>query len=110
MARAEDPTARAQRLIPLATVGALAFATALAFGRVFEGRGPTLRLIVIALMAVALGWGGGPRGPPRRLSVTAFMAVAIGWAPGRRGLLVATLASSVGLALALTWLVFPQTS
>ena len=87
MARAEDPTARAQRLIPLATVGALAFATALAFGRVFEGRGPTLRLIAAGLMAVT-----------------------IGWATSRRGLLLATLASAAGLALALTWLVFPQTA
>ncbi len=87
MARTEDPTARAQRLIPLATVGALAFATALAFGRVFAGRAPTLRLIVAALMAVA-----------------------IGWATTRRGLLVATVASLVGLALALTWFVFPQTA
>ncbi len=87
MARTEDPTARAQRLIPLATVGALAFATALAFGRVFAGRAPTLRLIAAGLLAVA-----------------------IGWATGRRGLLVATLASLAGLALALTWLVFPQTA
>lgn len=87
MARTEDTTARAQRLIPLATVGALAFATALAFGRVFAGRAPTLRLIVAALMAVA-----------------------IGWATTRRGLLVATVASLVGLALALTWFVFPQTA
>lgn len=87
MARTEDPTARAQRLIPLATVGALAFATALAFGRVFAGRAPTLRLIAAGLMAVA-----------------------IGWATSRRGLLAATLASLAGLALALTWLVFPQTA
>lgn len=87
MARTEDPTARAQRLIPLATVGALAFATALAFGRVFAGRAPTLRLIVAALIAVA-----------------------IGWATTRRGLLVATVAGLVGLALALTWFVFPQTA
>ncbi len=87
MARAEDPTARVQRLIPLATVGALAFATALAFGRVFVGRAPTLRLMAAALMAVA-----------------------IAWATGRRGLFVATLASAVGLAFALAWLVFPQTA
>lgn len=87
MARAEDPTARAQRLIPLATVGLLAFATALAFGRVFVGRGPTVRLIAAAMLAVA-----------------------IGWATGRRGLFLATVASLVGLAFALTWLVFPQTA
>ncbi len=87
MARAEDPTARAQRLIPLATVGLLAFATALAFGRVFVGRGPTLRLVAAALLAVA-----------------------IGWATDRRGLFLATVASLVGLAFALAWLVFPQTA
>ena len=87
MARPEDPTARAQRLIPLAAVGGLAFATALAFGRVFEGRAPTLRLIAAGLMAVGAGW-----------------------ATGRRGLFLATLASAAGLALALTWLVFPQTA
>jgi len=87
MARSEDTAPRAQRLTPLVTVGALAFATALAFGRVFVGRLPTLELIAAGLLAVA-----------------------VGWATGRRGLLQATLASLVGLALALTWLVFPQTA
>jgi transglutaminase-like putative cysteine protease len=87
MARSEDSTSRAQRLTPLLAVGALASATALAFGRVFVGRLPTLELIAAALLAVA-----------------------VGWATARRGLLVATLASLVGLAFALTWLVFPQTS
>jgi transglutaminase-like putative cysteine protease len=87
MARPEDATPRAQRLIPLATLGALAFATALTFGRVFAGRAPTLKLIAAGLLAVA-----------------------IAWATGRRGLFLATLASLVGLALALTWFVFPQTA
>ncbi len=87
MARADDPTPRAQRLTPLVTVSALAAATALAFGRVFQGRTPTLALIAAGLLAVALGW-----------------------ATRRRGLALATLASLLGLALALTWLVFPQTA
>ncbi len=68
-------------------MGALAFASALAFGRVFSGRSPTVRLIVAGLLAVALGW-----------------------ATARRGLFVATSAGLVGLALALAWFVFPQTS
>ena len=87
MARPEDATPRSQRLIPLITVGALAFATALAFGRVFVGRGPTAELIAAGLLAVA-----------------------VAWATGRRGLFVATLASVAGLAFALAWFVFPQTA
>ncbi len=87
MARPEDGTARAQRLTPLFTVGALAAATALAFGRVFAGRLPTLELIAAGLIAVV-----------------------IAWSMGRRGLFLATLASLVGLALVLTWFVFPQTA
>ncbi|GIV00810.1 MAG: hypothetical protein KatS3mg014_2425 [Actinomycetota bacterium] len=87
MARAEDAPARLGRLAPAASVAALAAATALAFGRVFVGRAPTARLLLAALLAVA-----------------------IGWATERRGLLVATLASALGLLVALTWLVFPQTA
>jgi transglutaminase-like putative cysteine protease len=87
MARPEDATPRAQRLTPLVTVAALAFATAVAFGRVFGGRVPTVKLVAAGLLAVVLAW-----------------------ASGRRGLLVATLASVGGLAFALTWLVYPQTA
>ena len=87
MARTTDATARAQRLIPLAAVGALASATAFAFGRVFLGRAPTWKLIAAALMSVGIA------------ALTE-----------RRGMLVATLASAAGLLLALTWLVFPQTA
>lgn len=87
MARAEDAPARLGGLAPAASVAALAAATALAFGRVFVGRAPTARLLLAALLAVA-----------------------IGWATERRGLLVATLASALGLLVALTWLVFPQTA
>lgn len=87
MARPEDQVARGHGLIELAAVGGLALACALAFGRVFTGRAPTLRLALAALLAVALGW-----------------------ATERRGLAVATVASALGLLVALTWLVFPQTA
>ena len=87
MARPEDEVVRGHGLIPLAAVGGLALACALAFGRVFAGRTPTLRLALAALLAVALGW-----------------------ATERRGLAFATAASALGLLVALTWLVLPQTA
>lgn len=87
MARRADPTPGHQRLLGLAAVAGLAVATALAFGRVFTGRVPTLQLVAAALTSVAIA--------------TLFE---------RRGLLLATLASLVGLALAITWLVLPQTA
>ncbi len=84
---AEDASARLRGLGPPAAAAGLAVATALAFGRVFVGRGPTARLLAAALLAVA-----------------------VGWATERRGLLLATLASAIGLLFALTWLVLPQTA
>ena len=87
MARRADPTPGHQRLLGLAAVAALSVATALAFGRVFEGRLPTLELVAVALASVAV-------------------AVAF----ERRGLLLATLASLLGLALAIAWIVLPQTT
>ena len=87
MARRADPTPGHQRLLGLAAVAGLSVATALAFGRVFEGRLPTLELVAVALASVAI-------------------AVAF----ERRGLLLATLASLLGLALAITWIVLPQTT
>jgi transglutaminase-like putative cysteine protease len=68
-------------------VSALAAAMAFAFGRVFAGRLPTWQLIAAALASVAIA--------------AAFE---------RRGLLLATLASVAGLALAITWIVLPQTA
>jgi transglutaminase-like putative cysteine protease len=62
-------------------------ATALAFGRVFAGRLPTLQLVAAALASV--------------LIAAVFE---------RRGLLLATLASLAGLAFAITWIVLPQTA
>ncbi|HEY2964719.1 MAG TPA: transglutaminaseTgpA domain-containing protein [Actinomycetota bacterium] len=62
-------------------------ATALAFGRVFTGRQATLELVAAALASVA---------------IAALFE--------RRGLLLATIASLVGLAFAITWIVLPQTA
>jgi transglutaminase-like putative cysteine protease len=87
MARRADPTPGHQRLVGLAAVAGLSVATALAFGRVFAGRLPTLELVAVALASVAV-------------------AVAF----ERRGLLLATLASLFGLAIAITWIVLPQTT
>jgi transglutaminase-like putative cysteine protease len=87
MARRADPTPGHQRLLGLAAVAALSVATALAFGRVFEGRLPTLELVAVALASVGV-------------------AVAF----ERRGLLLATLASLLGLTLAIAWIVLPQTT
>jgi len=87
MARRADPTPGHQRLLGLAAVAGLSVATALAFGRVFTGRQATVELVAAALASVAIA--------------TLFE---------RRGLLLATLASLIGLALAITWIVLPQTA
>jgi transglutaminase-like putative cysteine protease len=87
MARRTDPTPAHQRLLGLLAVAGLAAATAFAFGRVFAGRLPTWELVAAALASVAIA--------------TLFE---------RRGLLLATLASLAGLALAITWIVLPQTT
>jgi transglutaminase-like putative cysteine protease len=87
MARRADPTPGHQRLLGLAAVAALSVATALAFGRVFAGREATLELVASALASVA---------------IAALFE--------RRGLLLATIASLVGLAFAITWIVLPQTA
>jgi len=87
MARRADPTPGHQRFLGLAAVAGLSVATALAFGRVFTGRQATLELVAAALASVA---------------IAALFE--------RRGLLLATLASLVGLALAITWIVLPQTA
>jgi transglutaminase-like putative cysteine protease len=87
MARRADPTPGHQRLLGLAAVAGLSVATALAFGRVFTGRQATLELVAAGLASVA---------------IAALFE--------RRGLLLATLASLVGLALAITWFVLPQTA
>jgi hypothetical protein len=87
MAREQDTSAGRQRLIGVAAVGGLAAAMAFAFGRIFLGRAPTWEIVAAALASV--------------LIAAAFE---------RRSLALALLASAVGLALALTWIVYPQTS
>ena len=87
MARGTDQTSGRQRLLGLAAVAGLAAATAFAFGRVFAGRLPTWQLVAAALASVG---------------VAALFE--------RQGLLLATIASFVGLALAITLIVLPQTA
>jgi transglutaminase-like putative cysteine protease len=87
MAREPDTPAGRQRLVALAAVAALAVATAVAFGRVFIGHPPTQKLVLAALASVAVG---------------ALFE--------RRSLALAVVATAVGLGLAITWLVFPQTT
>jgi transglutaminase-like putative cysteine protease len=87
MARQQDPTAGRQRLVALAAVASLSLVTAFAFGRVFTGR--------------AAMW---------ELAAAALASVLVAGLFERRSLALALLASLAGLALALTWLVFPQTA
>ncbi len=87
MARQQDSSAGRQRLVALAAVAALSAATAWAFGRVFIGRASTVELLAAALASVA-----------------------IAGLLERRGLALALLASAVGLAFAITWIVLPQTA
>ncbi len=65
----------------------VAAAAAIALGRVFEGNGPTLRLLVAGV-------------------VSAVIATAL----ERRSLVLATIASAAGLAIAIGLLVFPETT
>jgi len=75
----------AHRLVALGAVGFLAAATAIAFGRVFAGHGPTWKLLAAGLASVA---------------VAGLLE--------RRSLLVATLASAALLPVAVGLLVFPD--
>ena len=65
----------------------MAIAIGAAFGRILQGHVPTYRLIAVAVTAGT-----------------------IAWATERRGMLLATTVSFVGLLLALTWLLAPQTT
>ena len=87
MARPQGTSPRAQRLIALLAVCAIAIATAFAFGRVFIGHGPTWELMAVAL-------------------ISALIASAL----ERRNLLLATLVSAVGLAVVIGLFVFPGTT
>jgi transglutaminase-like putative cysteine protease len=87
MEHEQDASARRQRFLALGAVAALTAAMALAFGRVFTGTHPTWELVLAAVGSVA---------------VAGLFE--------RRGLALALLASAAGLALALTWIVYPQTA
>lgn len=86
MARQQDTASRATRLSGTLTVGLLSAATSLAFGRVFVGRGPTLKLMAAGLVSVA---------------IAALLE--------RRSLLLATLASAIALVWAIGIVVFAHT-
>jgi hypothetical protein len=75
------------RLVLLTGLAALAVVSAAAFGRVYQGHAPTVRLSFVALAALAL-------------------AAAL----ERRSLVLATLASAAGLVIAASLLVFPDTT
>jgi len=87
MARPQGTSPRAQRLIALLAVCAIAIATAFAFGRVFIGHGATWELMAVAL-------------------TSALIACAL----ERRNLLLATLVSAAGLAVVIGLFVFPGTT
>ena len=54
MARPQGTSPRAQRLIALLAVCAIAIATAFAFGRVFIGHGATWELMAVALISALI--------------------------------------------------------
>ncbi len=87
MALTAGTSTRTHRLIGLLAALLLATTTALAFGRVFLGGAATLRLLATALVAACL-------------------AVVL----ERRSLLLSTVASGAGLAVAVGLLVFPSTT
>jgi transglutaminase-like putative cysteine protease len=87
MAHPDGTSARAHRLIGLAAALLLAVTTALAFGRVFLGAPATLKLLAVA-------------------AASAGLAVLF----ERRSLLLATVASAAGIAIAVGLTVFPDTT
>jgi transglutaminase-like putative cysteine protease len=87
MARPQGTSPRAQRLIALFAVCAIAIATAFAFGRVFAGHGSTWRFMGVAV-------------------ASALVASAL----ERRNLLLATLVSAAVLAVVIGLWLFPGTT
>jgi transglutaminase-like putative cysteine protease len=87
MARTQGTSARTQRLIAGIATVSVAAASSIALGRVFEGVGPTLRLLLAGV-------------------VSAVIATLL----ERRSLVLATLVSIAGLAFAIGLLVFPDTT
>lgn len=86
-AHANPPTATGIRVVLLTALVALSVTTAVAFGRLFAGVEPTLRLAAAGAAAVLLA---------------ALLE--------RQGILLSVLASGAGLALAVALLVFPETT
>ena len=87
MARTGSAAPRVQRLTSLAATSLVAVATALAYGRVYEGRTATLQLLVVGLLSGVLAW-----------------------VLERRGLLAATLASAGALVVVLAIVAFRETT
>jgi transglutaminase-like putative cysteine protease len=85
MATNQKQVSRAQRVAGLAAIGLLAAATAIAFGRVYLGDGPTWRLLLAGLAS---------------LGVAESLR--------RRGLVLVTLVSGLCLLAAIGLLVFPS--
>ena len=56
MARPQGTTARLQRLTSLLATVLVAVATAAAFARVFQGRGPTWKLLFVGLASAGIAW------------------------------------------------------
>jgi transglutaminase-like putative cysteine protease len=81
-----DDASRRQRLASLGAIAFVVAATAFAFGRVFVGQAPTMRLLTAGLLSVAVA--------------AAFE---------RHSLVLATIASAVALIAALGLLVYPET-
>jgi transglutaminase-like putative cysteine protease len=87
MAVEANQEAAGGRLVLLGGLTALGVTAALAFGRVYQGHGTTLRLVLVAAISVLLAAG-----------------------MERRNLALATLVSAVGLIVFATLLVFPETT
>lgn len=87
MAHPTGTTARVQRLTTLVAVLAVAITAGIGYGRIYQGGATTLVMVGTGVAAGTLAW--------------AFE---------RRSLLLATAASLVALVLAVTWLVFPDTT
>jgi transglutaminase-like putative cysteine protease len=86
MAHEQEETPGHGRLLALGAVALLVAATAVAFGRVFTGHMPTLKLVGAGLASLAI-------------------AAAL----ERRSPVLAAVGSGIGLVLAISYLVFPQT-
>jgi hypothetical protein len=87
MARTQGTSPRAQRLTAGAATVVVAATSALALGRVFDGNGPTARLLVAGV-------------------ISAVIAASL----ERRSLVLASIVSLAGLAIVVGLLVFPDTT